>query len=121
MVRDHWGMIRYIPGVLSRDERVSAEAGRIAASHKIQSMAQGMIQNSMVWLRDRIWEMQDAGLAVDWRLQIHDELILLCDEEIAETVKDLLLEGLTKHSGVKLRVPVLAEANIAKTWGGLKG
>ena len=120
VVRDVSGMMRYVPGLWSKDEGVRAEARRVVVSHEIQGSAQTMVQRSMIWLKERVWELQDAGVKVDWRLQIHDELIFLVEEEAAEMVKDLVLEGLTEHCGVKLRVPVLAEANVGKTWGELK-
>jgi hypothetical protein len=32
-----------------------------------------------------------------------------------------MIEGLTQHCGIRLRVPVLADGHRAKTWGELKG
>lgn len=120
VVRDRWGMIRYIPGITSTDPKVAAEAGRIAVSHRIQGGAQGMIQKSMSWLRPHIREMQDAGMRVRPRLQIHDEIILSFDEEWWDLMDGLVIEALTEHCGVTLRVPVKAEGHMSKSWGELK-
>lgn len=120
VVRDHWGMPRYLPGIYSTDRAVAAEAARHAVSHRIQGGAQGMIQKSMIWLAAEIRTLQRADYNVKWRLQIHDELILTCAEDVAEVVKEIVLEGLINHCGIILRVPVEAEGKIAKSWGELK-
>jgi DNA polymerase-1 len=120
LIRDHWGMMRYLPHLSSRNPKLAAEAGRQAIAHRISGTAQGMIQNSMRWLREKIWELQDAGCEVKWRLQIHDELILSFPEWMWEVVDPIVLEGLVKHCGVRLRVPVLAEGHWGKSWADLK-
>jgi uracil-DNA glycosylase family 4 len=120
MVRDIWGMPRYLPGVWSNDPKVAAEAERAASSMKIQGGAQGMIQKSMAWLKPYVRSMQQAGLNVHWCLQIHDEVILRFAEELWETLDPLVIEGLTQHT-LQLIVPVKAKGSSAKTWGQLKG
>jgi len=120
MVRDHWGMIRYLPGIWSEDSHVRSEAERIAVSHKIQGGAQGMIQHSMTYLKPKIWEMQDRGLNVHWCLQMHDEVILRFDEDLWEELNELVLEALIWHCGISLSVPVEAEGHRSSTWAGLK-
>lgn len=120
VVHDHWGMLRYLPGVWSDDRREIAEAQRMATSHKVQGGAQGMIQRSMAWLRPNVRALRDAGSRIKWLLQVHDELILQFDEDLWETLNELVIEGLTEHSQ-ELIVPVLADGARAKTWGDLKG
>ena len=119
-VRDHWDMLRYLPGIWSRRPSVVAEAERMAVSHRIQGLAQGMIQNSMRWLRPRIHQMQDAGANVHLVLQVHDELVFRFAEDLADEVGELVLEALTQHSGIDLIVPVEASGSVSRTWGGLK-
>ena len=47
-------------------------------------------------------------------LQIHDELIFdVCEDEI-EIMKKIVEEGM--QNAMKLRVPLLAEASMGKTW-----
>jgi len=120
LVTDCWGMVRYLPGIWSDDNSVRAEAERIATNHKIQGGAQGMIQRSMVWLDRHVRDLQRAGENVQWCLQVHDEVILKFDEDLWPVMNGLVLEALTEHSGIELRVPVEAEGHMAKTWGGLK-
>jgi len=132
-VRDHSGMYRYLPALNSRDYKAKLEAERHAVSHKVQGLAQTMIQNSMRWIDDNLIEpcVHGAfeGLGPDggnpsiyWLLQIHDEIMLEIDDsdETWSLVDSLVVEGLTQHSGVKLRVPVLADGHRAKRWGELK-
>lgn len=119
VVRDAWGHIRYLPGVWSEDRRTRAEAERAASSHKIQGGAQGMIQQSMIWLKPYIRGLANAGVTCRWILQIHDEIILEFQEDLWETLDPLVIEALTEHS-LKLIVPVKAKGSRAKSWGKLK-
>lgn len=120
MVRDPWGMPRYLPGIFDRKSSISAEAGRQAVNHRIQGGAQGMIQNSMRYLRPIIREMQSQGFNVKWRLQVHDELILTFDEHLWDVLNPIMLDALANHSGIKLSVPVEASGSTADNWAGLK-
>ena len=132
-VRDHSGMYRYLPALNSRDYKARLEAERHAVSHKVQGLAQTMIQNSMRWIDDNLIEPAAMGAfeglgrdggnpEIYWLLQIHDEVMTECDnsDETWELVDAMIVEGLTSHSGVKLRVPVLADGHRAKRWGELK-
>lgn len=119
-VRDYWGMPRYLPGIWSDSDYTRAEAEREAVSHTIQGTAQGMIQNSMRWLREPIETLQDSGCDVHWSLEVHDELLLECEANMCDTVSGLVIEGLTRHSGIELRVPIESSGTTAESWGGLK-
>jgi len=120
MVRDYWGMIRYLPGIISKDRRVSAEAGRHAVSHKVQGMAQGMIQNATRYLWKQIKVMQQAGMNILPRLQVHDELVTTSDRGLWPVLNDLIIDAMVNHSEVELCVPIMAEGAVSDTWGGLK-
>lgn len=119
-VRDRGGMYRYLPNLESRDRKERAEAERHVVSHRIQGTAQTMIQRSMSWIKRRIWELQDAGLNVMWRLEVHDELDFTGDEWLEPIVRDIVIEGLTAHCGIKLRVPVLAGWSTGRSWADAK-
>lgn len=119
-VRDMGGLPRYLPGIWSKDERISAEAGRQSHSHIIQGSAQWMIQRAMSWLRPQIEELRSSsGMWVRWLLQIHDELIFGYDQRLQDIMHPLVIEALTEHS-FKLRVPVEASGNYGLSWGELK-
>lgn len=119
VVRDHWGMMRYLPAVWSDDEKVAAEARRQAVNHKIQGGAQGLIQNAMAGLRQPIRELQRQGVGVWWTLQVHDALLFRVEEEHVARVEELVLDGMVRYCGLELQVPLLADAKTATTWGDL--
>lgn len=119
-VRDMGGMYRYLPGIWSRDDKVSAEAGRQSHSHIIQGSAQWMIQRAMAWLKPQINDLRDStGWFVRWLLQIHDELLFAYDQRVQDIMHQLVLEALTEHS-YKLIVPVEANGAYGLTWGALE-
>lgn len=119
-VRDMGGMYRYLPGIWSRDNRISAEAGRQSHSHIIQGSAQWMIQRAMSWLRPQVDELRtSSGMFARWILQIHDELVFCYDQRLQEVMHELVLEALTQHS-YTLRVPVEANGSFGLNWGVLK-
>jgi uracil-DNA glycosylase family 4 len=120
LIRDLYGMVRYLPAIWSEDGKERAEAGRQAFSHVIQGTAQGMIQCAMAWLRRPIRELQEAGCGVKWRLQVHDELIFGLPEWMWEEMDKLVVSAMTEHYGLRLRVPVVAEGKSSKNWGKLK-
>lgn len=119
LVRDCWGMMRYLPAVWSDEEKVAAEAKRQAVNHKIQGGAQGIIQNAMRGLRGPIREMQERGVGVWWTLQVHDALLFRVEECCVEEVKGVVLDGMVRYTGLEMRVPVLVDAKTAHTWGDL--
>jgi uracil-DNA glycosylase family 4 len=121
-VDDYSGMRRYLPGINCGDSEIEAEEGRAAVSQKIQGLAQTMIRNSMIWLDGQLRTLTRGGVLDPdcWRLQVHDELVFLVNEGEEEVLHDLVLHALTRHAGIKLIVPVEAEAHYGKTWGELK-
>lgn len=121
VARDMWGMMRYLPGIWSDDRKTRSEAERTAVSHEIQGGAQGMIQNSMRWLKPHIREMQELGMNVTWALQIHDELIFRFDEELWPLMNSLVHTALTKHHGLpNPKVPIQSSGTFGASWGDLK-
>ena len=123
MVRDAWGMIRYLPAIASKDRSRVAEAERQAVSHIIQGGAQGMIQKSMIWLDRKLVQRALAlpwRAPVQWRLQIHDEIVLSFSPEDWSEVDLLAREALTAHYGPVIKVPVECSGSMSETWAGLK-
>lgn len=119
-VLDISGMRHYLPNLYVRDDKLRSEAERQVVSYRIQSMAQWMIQKAMGHLMEIVWSMQDAGLNVKPRLQVHDELIFSCDEELVDMLGDIIVDAMVNHCGIKLRVPVKAKAHIGDSWDQLK-
>lgn len=120
VIYDHWGMPRYLPGVWSDDRKVRAEAERTASSHKIQAGAQGLLQQSMIYLKPYIRGLREAGENVRWVLQVHDEILIEGDETLMREVIDpLVRDALINHHGMRLIVPVKCSGNLERTWGQL--
>lgn len=112
VIKDRWGMPRYLPGILSDDRYERFEARRQSHSHKIQGGAQGLLQNAMAHIYPRL---KVYGDAVRWILQIHDELIMEVLDGLQEEVNQIMIEGLTKH-GAQLRVPVKSKGSYGPNW-----
>lgn len=114
------GMRRYLPAIWSGERKLVAEAGRQAVSHRVSGTAQDMLQTSMAWLNGEIRTLKGTWPEILWRLQIHDELLMSFPIELWEVLDELMIEGLTRHCGVELSVPVLADGHCATSWGELK-
>lgn len=120
-VEDVSGKRRDLPDINSTNSAEFEAAKREAVSHRIQGGAQTIIQNAMIYLDNEILALRDSGMDVRWLLQYHDELIILCREEDHDYVDAVMVEGMTRHYDVDMRVPVLVEGHSAKSWGELKG
>lgn len=126
MIRDLYGMIRYLPEIYSESRRASSEAGRQAFSHVIQGTAQGMMQNAMASLRAPIRELVQCGFDVRWLLQIHDEVIFGFRPDLWPVMDEMVVEAMVERYGgtgtkaIKLSVPVEVEGHMAKSWASLK-
>lgn len=122
IVYDHSGMPRYLPGINSDDSGIRSEEERAAVSHEIQGLATTAIRNSMVWTFPKLDELVDCGeLCPDYfRLYLHDEWIFLVDKGQEEVIGPLVMEGLTRHTGIDFIIPIEAEEHIGYTWGECK-
>ena len=106
-----FGRRRYIPELKSSNFNIRQGAERIALNTPIQGTAADLIKLAMIRV--------DEALAVRFPeakliLQVHDELIVECPEEIAEAVANLVSEQMQQVA--KLNVPLLAEAKWGKSW-----
>lgn len=107
---------RALPELKSSNHNLRAFGERVALNMPIQGAAADVMKLAMVavWRRLRAEKLR-ARLV----LQVHDELIVECPEEEAETAAKLLdqeMEGV-----VHLAVPLTAEAHWGKNWLAAKG
>ena len=106
-----FGRKRYIPELKASNFNVRSGAERIALNTPIQGTAADLIKLAMIRVEKALNEnFPEARLL----LQVHDELIVECPEEIALQVAELIsreMEGIAK-----LNVPLLAEAKFGKSW-----
>lgn len=111
------GMRRYLPAINSDNPGAVSAALREAVSQIVQGIAQDMVQNSMIWIWDKLVELRSQGWKVRPALQLHDELIFRHEPDVFELLEELVIEGLTEHHGVDITVPVLASGGMGRNWG----
>ena len=106
-----YGRKRYIPELKSSNFNVRQGAERIALNTPIQGTAADLIKLAMI----RVEKALNARYPqAELLLQVHDELIVECPEEMAADVAKLVSEEMTKVA--TLAVPLVAEANYGKSW-----
>jgi len=124
-VVDHWGMIRYLGGIYAdasdkEGREIVAESERQAFSHEVQGGARGMILNAIAYLGPVIQGLQESGLDIWWHLDYHDELIFSFPPDLFPLMDEIVKDAMVNHCGIELRVPVLVEGHMGRTWGELK-
>jgi DNA polymerase-1 len=102
---------RWLPELKSSNFNMRSFGERVALNMPIQGTAADIIKLAMIRVDDRL---RAEGLKARLVLQVHDELIVECPESEAQQVRDLLKEEM--EGVAALSVPLLAEANIGKTW-----
>lgn len=106
-----YGRRRYIPELSSSNFNVRQGAERMALNTPIQGTAADLIKLAMIRVDQSLErEFPQAKLI----LQVHDELIVECPEEIAPQVAQLVSEQMQQVAS--LSIPLLAEAKWGKSW-----
>ena len=106
-----YGRRRYIPELKSSNFNIRSGAERIALNTPIQGTAADIIKLAMI----RVEEALNAHFPeAELLLQVHDELIVECPEEIAQQVAELVSREM--QSVAQLKVPLTAEAKFGKSW-----
>ncbi len=106
-----FGRRRYIPELKSSNFNVRSGAERMTLNTPIQGTAADLIKLAMIRVDEALRaNFPEAKLL----LQVHDELIVECPEEIAGAVAKLMSEQM--QGGATLDVPLLAEAKTGKSW-----
>ena len=109
--RTLYGRKRYIPELKSSNFNIRSGAERIALNTPIQGSAADLIKLAMIRVDKALGEnFPEAKLL----LQVHDELIVECPEEIAAHVAALVSREMEQVA--QLSVPLVAEAKIGKSW-----
>ena len=106
-----YGRRRYIPELKSSNYNIRQGAERIALNTPIQGTAADLMKLAMIRVENALnQQFPEAKLL----LQVHDELIVECQEEIAPQVA-ALVSGEMEHVAA-LKVPLTAEAKFGKSW-----
>jgi len=111
-----FGRRRYLPELNNSNGMLRAFGERVARNAPIQGTAADIIKLAMIKVFERLKaELPTAALI----LQVHDELIVECDELDAETVCKILQEEM--ESAAQMAVKLIADAAYGKNWLEAKG
>lgn len=112
-----FGRRRYLPEINSSVVMVKKAAERMAINTPLQGTAADMIKIAMIEIEKMIkkeYKTEDVKMI----LQVHDELLFEIKsakvQELSEKIKKIMEEVL------KLKVPVVVDANTGDSWGELK-
>ena len=111
-----FGRRRMIPELQSKNKVLQAFGKRAAMNAPIQGAAADIIKLAMVAVYRRL---KEENLDAKLILQVHDELIIECREDLAERVSALLKEEM--ENAVHLAVPMTADVHSGKSWYIAKG
>ncbi len=114
-VRTHFGRVRPIPDIGSRNPNMRGFAERTAVNTPLQGTAADLIKLAMIAL-DR--EITTRGLKSRMTLQVHDELLFDVVPEEAEE-----MQALVKHemeNVAEFSVPIVADVGLGDNWRDIK-
>ncbi len=106
-----YGRRRWLPELKSSNFNTRSFGERVALNMPIQGTAADIIKLAMIRVENRL---QQEGLQAQLVLQVHDELIVECPQEEADTVAKLLTQEM--EGVAQLAVPLTAEAKVGQTW-----
>jgi len=106
-----YGRRRYIPELKSSNFNIRQGAERIALNSPIQGTAADLIKLAMIRVEEALNRNYPQAQLL---LQVHDELIVECPEELAEPVSQLV--SAVMQDVADLSVPLTAEAKFGKSW-----
>ena len=108
-VETKFGRRRYVPNIKSQNYIIREQAKRIAMNAPIQGTAADITKIAMVKIEERIKkEKLDAKIL----LQVHDEIIVECNNNIQDKVANMLKEEMEKAA--TLQVPIIADIRISE-------
>lgn len=102
---------RYLPELTAANRMLQAFGERVARNMPVQGTAADIIKIAMVKVSERLSAQTESAKLI---MQVHDELIVECDETEKEKVCALLKEEM--ENACKMRVKLLAEVHTGKTW-----
>lgn len=107
---------RYLPELSSSNGMLRAFGERVALNAPIQGTAADIIKIAMI----KVWQrLRDEHFEAKLIMQVHDELIVEAPESEAKKVSAIVKYEM--ENAVRMRVAMLAEVGIGKTWYDSKG
>ncbi len=102
---------RELPELSNKNANVRAFGKRVAMNTPVQGTAADIIKLAMVSVYNILEK--DYPMA-DLILQVHDELIIECPENMVDELSKVLKN--TMENIVKLKVPLVADVGVGKSW-----
>ena len=106
------GRRRYIHNINSRNKLEKTAAERIAINTPVQGSAADIVKMAMISVYKELSEKVPSAKLL---LQVHDELIVECDEADAQKTAGIMKE--TMENIIKLEVPLKVSVESGKNWG----
>jgi len=130
-----FGRRRYLPEINAHHAQMRASAERMAINHPVQGTAADLIKLAMINLDKKIKkefaddEARPAKSAtrgrgakqfggVNMLLQVHDELVFEVRDDLIDFAKKLISSEM--ESVHKLKVPIVVDIDVGKSWGEAK-
>ena len=111
-VETYYGRRRPTPDVLSSNFIVRTGAERAAQNMPIQGTEADLMKRAMLVVKVALPK------GAEMIMQVHDSLIIECDENLAEEVSKILVEKM-ENVAPELAVKLKAEVTIGQNWGEL--
>jgi len=106
-----FGRRLYLQEIQSRNQAQRAGAERAAINAPMQGTAADIIKRAMISVDAWIGNHSDKALLL---LQVHDELVLECDESFKTTLIDEVKARM--EAAAELRVPLIVDVGFGKNW-----
>ena len=106
-----FGRRRYLPDLHSKNANLRAFSERVAKNMPIQGTAADIIKLAMINTDRRL---QREGLPAQLIMQVHDELIIECDDSAVDQVKTVLKEEM--ENAVCFAVKFTTDIHSGKSW-----
>ncbi len=107
---------RYLPELTASNKMLQAFGERVAKNMPVQGTAADIIKIAMVRVHNRL---MSEGLDARLIMQVHDELIVECAENIKEKVSYILKEEM--ENACIMKVKLTADVSSGKNWYDAKG
>ncbi len=106
----------HLPSIEAKGGAERSFAERQAINAPLQGAAADIIKRAMARVPIAL---ETAGLDVKMIMQVHDELVFECTENIAQTAIPIICNAMESAPmpAVQMKVPLIVEANAAKNWG----
>lgn len=111
-----FGRRRYLPELSASNGMIRSFGERVARNMPIQGTAADIIKIAMIRVYERL---KAENLNSRLLLQVHDELIVETPDNEAEKVQQIVKEEM--ENACKMKVELVSDAHIGKTWYDAKG